>query len=437
MIEQLAGSLATQVAAQLGVPVETARAKLTAAFTQALAPTGSGPPQTNAERASTLATRFRQIAELATRVTNEAGQPIRTIAGTSLDAVTAGANPTPQSSTPASPDHATASQPSPDPVPATAAILTAATSPAPAGDGLVVPIEPAQAIASGGDTLLGRMLARATLAETSSSVEPQAPKTASVSHASASNATTTTTTAAATATAPTTVSTPAVDAFLNAFSAALAQNDAPRQASSVAEQTKDDVAPLPAASSTASPSAPPPFAIAIAPDASPIAPPVPVSTMPQAQPVDPQAVIDQIVRGMSINTGDGQSTVKLRLVPENLGDVSVKLTVSGGTVSASITAHTADAQNAIVAGQPQLAKTLADAGLKLQSFNVSLAGNPSAGGNSDQRQQQSGSNSSSTRKLSAVADDDDTDELDLLAGPTFGPPIYTASRGLGALNYLV
>ena len=159
--------------------------------------------------------------------------------------------------------------------------------------------------------------------------------------------------------------------------------------------------------------------------------------MPQAQPVDPQAVIDQIVRGMSINTGDGQSTVKLRLVPENLGDVSVKLTVSGGTVSASITAHTADAQNAIVAGQPQLAKTLADAGLKLQSFNVSLAGNPSAGGNSDQRQQQSGSKASSSRHLAAVADDDDTDELDLLASPTFGPPIYTASRGLGGLNYLV
>ena len=249
-----------------------------------------------------------------------------------------------------------------------------------------------------------------------------------------------TTVANAATNASTTANQPALDAFLNAFTTALAQKDAAPAPSFVAEQTKDDSTPLPdvagATSTNSSPTLP--FAIPIATgNASPIAPPAPVSTLPQAQFVDPQSVIDQIVRGMTINTGDGQSTVKLRLVPENLGDVSVKLTVSGGSVTASITAHSVDAQNAIVAGQPQLAKTLADAGLKLQSFNVGLAGNGTAGSGSDQKQQQNGSRSNATRRIGALADEsDDTDELNLVAAPSFGPPIYTASGGL-SLNYLV
>ena len=96
VIARLASSLATSVAAQLGIPPEAALQRLTQAFTHALQSTGTGPPGTNAERASALVSRFRQIAELATRVTNgDQGQPIRTIAGTSLDAATAKANPPP------------------------------------------------------------------------------------------------------------------------------------------------------------------------------------------------------------------------------------------------------------------------------------------------------------------------------------------------------
>ncbi|MBV9407903.1 MAG: hypothetical protein JO164_03715, partial [Candidatus Eremiobacteraeota bacterium] len=138
VITQLAGSLATSVAAQLGIPLDTAKQQLTQAFTQALQPSGTGPPGSNAERASTLATRFRQIAELATRVTNgDPGQPIRTIAGTSLDADSAKANPPPTTDSilrsaldalaaPASP--AAASTPTTTTAPATAADRSAVPS---------------------------------------------------------------------------------------------------------------------------------------------------------------------------------------------------------------------------------------------------------------------------------------------------------------------
>lgn len=430
---QLADSLATQVATMLGISVQAAHAQLTQAFTQALSTTsGSGPPATNAERASTLATRLRQVAELATRVANgETGTPIRSIAGQRSDAITAGADPAPNQTqtdnllrgaldalaAPASPLAAT-------PTPTTNA--TNAVS-----DGRTVALAPTQtAIATGGDTLLGRTLARATLAaegRTAAAAPAEAKLGSSTSNASASAK-----------------PEAAVDAFVHAFVTALAQSDGGgsnganggNQSQSAFTQPSahlaavNDVGASPQAAT---------FAIPLAHDAAPVVPPAPAPTLPQAQHVDPNAVIDQLLRGMQVSTGDGTSTVRLRLVPEQLGDVSVKLVVSGGSVDASITAHTADAQNALAGAQTQLAKSLADAGLKLQSFTVGLAGGGFAGtrdhGNRDSSSRQSQQKTGIAPI--AEADDETDDQHGLLAAPSFGPPVYTASRGLGALNYLV
>ncbi|MDQ6924852.1 MAG: flagellar hook-length control protein FliK, partial [Candidatus Eremiobacteraeota bacterium] len=157
----------------------------------------------------------------------------------------------------------------------------------------------------------------------------------------------------------------------------------------------------------------------------------------QPQHVDANAVIDQLLRGINIRTGDGQTDVRLRLVPENLGDVSVKLVVSGGSVDASIIAHTADAQSALAGGQHQLAKALADAGLKLQSFTVGLAGDFE--GNRDRARPQDSWNRSNVRRIGGLesVDTDEPADASLLAVPSFGPPIYAASPALRHLNYLV
>src|ERR1700736_755060 len=81
IVAKLASSLAASVAAQLGISPQAALQRLTQAFTQALQSTGTGPPGSHADRASSLVSRLRQIAELATRVTNgDSGQSIRTIA---------------------------------------------------------------------------------------------------------------------------------------------------------------------------------------------------------------------------------------------------------------------------------------------------------------------------------------------------------------------
>jgi flagellar hook-length control protein FliK len=377
------------------------------------------------------------------------GQPIRTIAGTSLDAAPAKANPAPTtdsiltSALDALASGAPAASPVPDPALVASAAPVALAAPA-AGDGRVVAISaPLQAIASGGDTLLGRVITRAMNADAQSSASA-ADTPAGAQAGRAANG--------ATATGVFTLhpqpnangAANALDDFLTAFASAARSDVSLATATTAAgvdvprtESTHGDgvTAPLPPVSAQP-PQTVPPFAIAIAHESTVVAPVAPAPAA-QPQPVDANAVVDQMLRGMAIRTTDGQSEVRLRLVPENLGDVSVKLVVSGGSVDASITAHTADAQTALAGGQNQLAKTLADAGLKLQSFTVGLAGD--FAGSRDQSRPNDAWNRPASRRIGGVesVNADEPDDASLLAVPSFGPPIYTASPALRNLNYLV
>jgi flagellar hook-length control protein FliK len=130
----------------------------------------------------------------------------------------------------------------------------------------------------------------------------------------------------------------------------------------------------------------------------------------------------------------GQSSeIRLSLVPETLGDVSVKLTVDAGNVSAHVIADTPEVRDAIVSAQPELSRSLADAGLKLTSFTVDVSGGGFAG---FAQQQNDGSQTGqrSNRGTNAIDSDDDED-MAVDAVPTFGPPI-DAVRNPGDLNHL-
>jgi flagellar hook-length control protein FliK len=442
VVAHLASSLATSVAAQLGISPQAALQRLTQAFTQALQSTGTGPPGTNADRASALVSRFRRIAELATGVVNaDPGQPIRTIAGTSLDAVTAKANPAPTADTilrsaldalaaPASPatDPALAGSPAAAPAPSPVAPAT--------GDGRTVALDPSSLAAAGfgGDTQLGRILTRALLVDAQTS----APAAVTPVDAAAKRVTNAAATPAgamrvAPDTSPNAVN-DVLDGFVRSFTNAVAQNWVPPYPDSNPNVPNDVlIAPV----STRSEQITLPYAIPVAHENVPVAPLAPAPASPQPQHADANAVVDQILRGMAIRTTDGQSEVRLRLVPENLGDVSVKLVVSGGSVDASIVAHTADAQTALAGGQNQLAKTLADAGLKLQSFTVGLAGDFT--GNRDQSRPNDSQTRSAWRRIGGLESVDVDEPVDtaLLAVPSFGPPIYAANPALRNLNYLV
>jgi flagellar hook-length control protein FliK len=426
VVTQLAASLANSIATKLGTTDPNARAQLQTAFASALSPPGqTGPPQTTAEQARTLAQRFAKIASIATGVSGSESGQLNRFVGTVLDAKLAKANPapTPPPSTLATPSGtATADSVILDASSAVASLLgsaPAAKSVA-GGDGKVVTLPTsAQAIATGGDTLLGRILARATLNDTT--VAPTVVSDGTAPAVSSSGSQTSN---------PDTVVATFLKAFTNAvktpaISAALGKSSLP----------SDSLATLLPATSSAHA-----FVPAFVPAASPLAADLTTSSVQTAPPtpappatVDANAVVEQLLRGISLRNL-GSSEIRLQLVPEQLGDLSVKLTVSNGNVSAHIIAQNADVHGALVAGQTQLSRSLADAGLKLSSFTVDVSG----GGLGQNPQQQNGQSSSSgTRRLLIDgAQTDDADESALLAEPSFAPP-SAASANPGALNHLV
>jgi flagellar hook-length control protein FliK len=154
----------------------------------------------------------------------------------------------------------------------------------------------------------------------------------------------------------------------------------------------------------------------------------PASAQTTQYAVDPQSVIEQVVKGIVLRNSGTTSEVRMRLQPEHLGDVSLKLTVSGNTISANIVAQNADVRDMLLSNQQQLARTLADAGLSLGNFSVDVSGgNP--GFSQQQSQQQRSLSKVSTLHLDAAAEDDSW------ADPRFGPPVFTGARSL-VLNYL-
>jgi flagellar hook-length control protein FliK len=437
---RLAKKLATQVAQQLGVTTDAARIQLQTAFASALAPPGqTGPPQTTAEIAQTLVQQFVKVANAATRVASsgESGQLNRFV-GNILDANTAKEPLAPAPTTNTAAIKASASGTSTavaddtdkvtralvafqaqldTPIQSPSLANPVAIAAAAASDGRTVKLETTQAIASAGDTPIGRILARAAQAA------DLAPDTTS----------STSTPTQATPLVSRSLTDAAVTSFLQSFASATktADDNAP------ASKTSDDgsfASLLPSA--TGAPDAPafmavaPPFSI----DTSQIAAPaVSMPAQPQATP-DANAVVSQILQGASLTNLGQSNQFRMNLVPEHLGEVNIKLTVTDGNVSAHIIAQTPEVHDALVAGQAQLTKSFADAGLKLTSFNVDVANNGFAGF-AQQQQSQSQQRSSQGRRTLLGSDADDSGET-LQAIPSFGPPLL-ANQNFGALNYLV
>jgi flagellar hook-length control protein FliK len=152
-------------------------------------------------------------------------------------------------------------------------------------------------------------------------------------------------------------------------------------------------------------------------------------TLATAQPpVDPNAVVDQVLQGIQMRTlPDGSQTVQMRLVPESLGSVTVNLQVNNGSVNATLLAQNTDVRDALLANQQALARSLADAGLKLSGFTVNLA-------NQNQYQQQQQANQSrfgTTRRFLGITSSS-ADEQTVAAVPSYGP----TSTQIAALQWL-
>jgi flagellar hook-length control protein FliK len=469
--QQLAASLATTLAAQFGGDPAQIQSQLQTAFVSALSPpTSTGPPLSDADLASALAQRFRQVADVAAGVLGETGQSNRLFAGSISDAATtAGVQPAPTTTTTPA-----------DSIAADASALLASLT-ASQGDGKTVATNGAPALGPNGDTLLGRILARATPpsqapagSQTSDASAPSGPSrlaimalaaaTAALGGGAAPVATTTTpvatdvsaaalqrvianvettytansgSTANEIATEAPAPLNAAVVAFVKAFTDVLASTSAPATAKPNLNDADQGALLQTSVSSSQAPTIGAFASVqpAIQNDAVSTNGAQTPQTLPSQHTVDPNLVVDQILRGISLNTVDTTSTVRMRLVPEELGDVSVKLTIDGSTVSAQVMAQTPAAHDALVAGQGQLERALADAGLKLTSFNVDLAGG-FASFQQQQQQQSSQQGQSNGRALLGGVDTPESDDNSLVAAPNFGPPVL-AGTSWSALNYLV
>jgi flagellar hook-length control protein FliK len=496
VIAALSEQLASSVAQTLRTPGADARAQLQTLFATALAPPGRGDPATLtvADRALHLAQRFVRLANLADAIAGQPSGQQKRIAGHVLDAQRAKDIPArlttsdaaqaagiliPAALTPAAftPDaltpvalgtpavaaapipvkpvhfsvqtvhelmHAPAS-PVAAPAPTVAdGLLPARTlfqaAAAQSGDGRRVNIGSRASVATGGDTGLGRILTRAVLAADGraavAALLPDAPSTPDTAKTAGEPGATILTLPVAPTQAATPAAAPlaaALSAFARSFEAALSAGraaDAPRSA-------QHDLQPASAATTLVRTADVDTAASAIG------APPIlerPAGAMASAPvpvpiPIDHSAIADQVLRGAFLRNVGTTSEIRLTLVPDTLGDVSVKLVVASGTVAAHVVAETSEVRDALVAAQPQLTKSLADAGLKLTSFNVDLAGSGFAG--FSQHQNASRQHDGRAREGTASSDTGDGgDEAPLAAIPSFGPSV-AGKPAAGDYNYLV
>jgi len=466
--QQLGGSLSSNILAQLqlqGVDASSLRTSLSKMIAQALGPPSNGPPdQTAAQMASSLVQRFTQVANaLTTTVSAYATGQQHDSLGTSSDANAGGSSAPNQtagivqsalvalqqfasngSSNAASAANAASSQSgtqalAPPPAPwvppspqATSGGTTnglatqtsqfqqaaSAVAPPQSTGGPTVAANPSLAmLGSGADTVIGRILARA------------ANVAADQANANAANASTPETTPGSTATLQPQI------AVASAASAGGASSDTLMASLMQTLQNAINAVPqLKNASSTSADGVTATTGVGgtqastLIANASfgglPIvttASITPTTAAPQTQttaqepPVDPNAVVDQVLQGINMRTlADGSQTVRMQLVPQSLGNVSVNLQVQGTSVNATLVAQNSDVRDALLANQQMLSRSLADAGLKLSGFTVNLANQ-----GFQQQQQAYQPRFGTTRRFVGVTTSSDDDSI--AAVPSYGP----------------
>jgi flagellar hook-length control protein FliK len=472
--QQLGGSLTSTILAQLqlqGVNVSGLRSSLTQMISQALGPPSNGPPdQTAAQMASSLVQRFTQIANaLTTTVSAYATGQQHDSLGTSSDA-NAGGSSAPnqtagivqsalvalqQSAVNGSASAASAATlgsqsggPAAPPAPwvsssgplgnsdtTTNGMATQTMHPQNASaaipqnsGGPTVTANPSLTMqGTGADTVIGRILARAA-------------NVAADQANSGSNPSSSTDTPNSTATLQPQIAVSGAasgsgGAMSDSLTASLLQslqnaiNSIPQQKSD-SSTTADSSAPVAgvggAQASTLLASASFGGLSPLVSTAGNTPTTAAQSQTPAQVPVDPNAVVDQVLQGISMRTlSDGSQTLRMRLVPESLGSVTVSLQVQGSSVNATLVAQNTDVRDALLANQQMLTRSLADAGLKLAGFTVNLANQ-----GFQQQQQAYQPRFGTTRRFVGVTTSSDDDTI--ASVPSYGP----RSSQLAAMQWL-
>lgn len=420
IIDRLAKELSSALAKATGNSGNTDRRRvLERALASALAPPGTSPPnQSGLQQAAALENRLKDLLSKISGELSKAGQQNR-FPGAVLDAKSAREIPAPQQKT----TTAAAAAP-PVVLPSAESVLQRViaqlapdTAPQTQPTQQIAPQNAPQQPAD----ILARMLARAANADAQRSGSVPA----SISAAAAPDA-------SATAISPTSQADSPAQLFtrlMNVIAQAANENasqDGGKQSQEFAF-AKNALPLIHHAPSGASPTAPAFSAAFSNVTATAVQSSAPAAALPPA--VDPQSVIEQLVKGIVLRNFGSTSEMRMRLQPEHLGDVSLKLTVTGSTISANIVAQNADVRDMLMNNQQQLARALSEAGLSLGNFSVDVSGG-NAGFSEQQTAQHRSLAKAGALHLGALGEDDDT-----WTDPRFGPPVLGGAKSW-VLNYL-
>ena len=89
-------------------------------------------------------------------------------------------------------------------------------------------------------------------------------------------------------------------------------------------------------------------------------------------------IIQQIVHRVEIDMKEGKSEMRIQLMPENLGDVLVRISMDKGNLSAKVVTENAQIKELIDQNLDQLRINLGEKGINVSSLEVSVDQNPHA-----------------------------------------------------------
>ena len=114
-----------------------------------------------------------------------------------------------------------------------------------------------------------------------------------------------------------------------------------------------------------------------------------LGTLPQET---AKSVADQVIKGMALQVNGENSEVRIKLVPESLGEVTVHVKMESGKMQAQIDVSQVGVKSALEMQLPQIRQSLSERGIDVQRLDVSFGGDhparESGGGQGDRRQRQ-------------------------------------------------
>ncbi len=103
-----------------------------------------------------------------------------------------------------------------------------------------------------------------------------------------------------------------------------------------------------------------------------------------------RSMMEQLSKGVAVAVNENHSEMKIVLHPEALGEVTVRVQVEEGKVTAKMDVQQVQVKNTIEANMPQLREALTSRGLTMESIEISTAQNGLADGTSKQHQNKQG-----------------------------------------------